>query len=142
MFPNNDTEHAYLERFISSCQIIEERQCGVWLDDGTSIAELKKANKNSSKVEDATNEEIEAAVTDKTKAMAFILQSSRKYDGLRRYLHNNMVMGNNEYPTTVTDAFNMLLEWDPDPSSIAGRAVERDTRHVSFATVRKGAEGT
>ena len=95
-------------------------------------------------MEDATNDEIQAArkiVTDKTKAMAFILQSSRKYDGLRRHLHNNMVMGNDEYPTTVTDAFNMLLEWEPDPPSIAGRAVERDTRLLSFATVGKDRDG-
>ena len=73
--------------------------------------------------------------TENTKAMDFLLQSSKNYDGIRRELHNNMVKGNNEYPSTVTYAYNMLLEWTPDPSSVRGGEVHRDVPYAALTNV-------
>ena len=50
---------------------------------------------------------------EKIQAMILIQQSGRRYDGIRREMENSMSKGRDEYPTTVTSAYNLMLEWQP-----------------------------
>ena len=36
--------------------------------------------------------------------------------------------GRYEYPTTVTLSYNLMLEWQPEPSSMQGGEIQRDNR--------------
>ena len=73
-------------------------------------------------------------------AMVFIQHSPRQYDGLRREMENNMSKGRYEYPTTVTSAYNLMLEWQPEPGSMQGGSVQHDN-HLAFAQHNEQGEG-
>ena len=55
-------------------------------------------------------------------AMAFISGANRiKYGRLIKELENSYLKGNeNEYPKTVTDSYNMLLNYKKDPRNHLG----------------------
>ena len=58
--------------------------------------------------------------------MVFIQHSSRQYDVLWREMENNMSKGRDDYPMTVTSAYNLMLEWQPEPGSMQGGSVQRN----------------
>ena len=70
-------------------------------------------------------------VTDKMQAIAFINHSLLQYDGLRSEMENNMSKGRDEYPVTVTSAYNLMMEWQPEPGSMHGVSVQREN-HLAF----------
>ena len=41
MFRNNETPERYPEKFLSDVQAVERKECGIWLDYGTIMSELK-----------------------------------------------------------------------------------------------------
>ena len=41
LFQNNKTPERYLEKFLSNVQVANQKECGIWLDDGTIMPELK-----------------------------------------------------------------------------------------------------
>ena len=57
--------------------------------------------------------------------MVFIQWSARRYNGLRRKMANDMSKGRDEYLTTITSAYNLMLEWQPEPGSMQGGTVQR-----------------
>ena len=65
------------------------------------------------------------------KAMVFIQNSSRRYDGLRREMEKNMSKGRDKYPTTATSVNHLILEWQPEPGSMQGGSVQHDN-HLEF----------
>ena len=64
--------------------------------------------------------------------VVFIHHSSRRYDGLQREMENNMSKWRDEYPTTVTSAYNLILEWQPEPSSMQVDKIQRNN-HLEFS---------
>ena len=94
-------------------QISKQKECGIWLDDGTIMSELKITKISTIMWETACSADIEKArevVTDKMQVMVFVQHSSRQYDGLRRKMEKNMSKGRYKYPTAVTSACNLMLE--------------------------------
>ena len=73
-------------------------------------------------------------------AMASIQHSSRWYDGLQRKIEKNTPKGRDEYPTTVTSSYNLILEWQPEPGSIQGGSVQHDN-HLAFGQHNKKGKG-
>ena len=55
-------------------------------------------------------EKAREATTDKIQAMVFIQNSSRQY----------VSKGRDEYPTTMTLAYNIMLEWEHKPGPMQG----------------------
>ena len=41
LFQNYETPERYLEKFLSNVQVVKQKECGIWLDDGTIMSELK-----------------------------------------------------------------------------------------------------
>ena len=41
LFQNNETPERYLEKFLRNMQVAEQKEFGIWLDDGTIMSELK-----------------------------------------------------------------------------------------------------
>ena len=70
--------------------------------------------------------------------MVFIHHSSRRYDRLQREMENNMSKGRDKYPTTVTSAYNLMLEWQPKPGSMQGGKIKCDNK---LAFTQHGKQG-
>ena len=116
-------------------QVAKKKEYGIWLYNGTIMNELKITKDSNITWYTATSEDIEKArevATEKMQAMVFIQNSSRQYDGLRRKMENNMSKGRYEYPTTVTSAYNLMLEWRTEIGSMQVGSVQRDN-HLVFA---------
>ena len=99
------------------------------------MSELKITKGSNITWNTATYADIEKArevETEKMQAMVFIQHSSRQYDGLWREMENNMSKGWDDYPTMVTLAYNLMLEWQPKPSSMQGGSVQRNN-YLAFA---------
>ena len=71
--------------------------------------------------------------------MAFIQKSPRRYDGLRRKM-DFFSKGRDEYPTTVTSVYNLILECQPEPVSMQGVTVQYDN-HPAFVQHNEQGEG-
>ena len=86
-------------------------------------------------INDATDEEEEAAELEGIQwylALAFLMGSNRnRYGRLLEKLENDFTAGNDNYPKTLTDAYNMLLEWKDDPRLLICMA---GNDGISFAT--------
>ena len=113
LFYNNYTTDKYLKKFLSNIQSEKQKDCGVWLDDGTVMSEPKttKGSYINWDTEDTADiEKSGEATTENIKAMVFLQQLGSRYDGLRCETENNMSKGRYEYPTTVISAYNLMLE--------------------------------
>ena len=70
-------------------------------------------------VDDATEAQEETAELEGIQwylALAFLMGSDRsRYGRLLEKLENDFTAGNDNHPKTLTDAYNMLLEWKDDP---------------------------
>ena len=73
-------------------------------------------------VDEATDAQEEAAKTEGTQwylALAFLMGSDHSRFGcLLEKLENDFTAGNDNYPKTLTNAYNMLWEWKDDPRLI------------------------
>ena len=118
-----------MEKSLRNVQVAKQKECGIWLDDGKIMSDLK-----ITKVLNITWDTATSAVVEKAGeiVMVFIQHSSRQYNGLRREMKNNMLKGRDNYPTTVTSSYNLMLEWKPEPGSIQGGSVQCDN-HLAFA---------
>ena len=107
LLQNIYTPERYLEKFLSNIQVAKQKECGIWLDHGTIMSELKITKTSSIMWETSDSTDIEKArevATDKMQEMPFIQNSSRRYDGMRHETENNMLKGREEYPTNVTSS--------------------------------------
>ena len=119
------------------------KECGIWLDDGAMMSELKIKKGSTITWETAYSADIDKArevATDKMQAMSFIHKSSRRYDGLRSEMEKNMSKGRDAYPTEVTSAYNLMLEWQPGPGLMQGGLLQREN-HLEFAQHNEKDEG-
>ena len=86
-------------------------------------------------INNATDKQEEAAELEGIQcyvALAFLMGSDRnRYGHLLEKLENDFTAGNNNYPKTLTDAYNMLLEWKDDPRLLIRMA---GNDGISFAT--------
>ena len=61
-----------------------------------------------------------------------LMGASKIYDGFCAQLSNKFLLGDNTYPTTVTEVFNMLLNWKYKTVTPHGAVVKNDAGHISF----------
>jgi hypothetical protein len=73
---------------------------------------MKVAEANGRTYDTATDED-EKEVRGRMEAMQFIRGAGPKYDGYKRELHNNMLNGNDNYPSSTTEALEILSRWKP-----------------------------
>ena len=126
LFQSNKTPERYMEKFPSNVQVAKQKECGIWLDYGTITSELKIIKGSNITCDTATSVDIDKereVLTRKMQAMVFIQNSSRQYNGLQSEMENNMSKRRDEYPTTVTLVYNIILEWHTEPGSMQGGSV-------------------
>lgn len=47
--------------------------------------------------------------------MFFLRADSTRYGPLHREVYNDRLKGTDDYPQTVTEAYNRIVKWLPDP---------------------------
>ena len=122
----------YYDQFKNQTDVLEHIDAGI----GDDAAIMKQVLRNQGiEVDAATEAEEEAAETEGKRwylALAFLMGSDRsRFGRLLEKLENDFTAGNDNYPKTLTDAYNMLLEWKDDPRLLMRMA---GNDGISFAT--------
>ena len=111
-----NTVGEYNKQFINQTDVLNHVGAGIGDDDAIMKQVLRSQGIN---IEDATDDQEEAAELTGIQwylALAFLMGSNQNcYGRLLEKLENDFTTGNNNYPKTLTDAYNMLLEWKDDP---------------------------
>ena len=111
-----NTVGAYYDQFKNQTDVLSHIGAGIGDDMAIMRQVLCSQDIN---VDEATDAQEEAAETEGTQwylALAFLMGSDRSRFGcLLEKLENDFTAGNDNYPKTLTDAYNMLLEWKDDP---------------------------
>ena len=129
------TCQAYLEQFTNSKDIVEH--CG--RNIGTHPRMIAKALEDmGTDTVNATNMQM-TTTTETTKetylALAFIMNLDHtRYVGLLVELENNFLKESNEYPWTMTAAYNLLMNWKQDPGNVLN-LTSGDSTCVAFMNV-------
>jgi hypothetical protein len=125
-----DSDQAYQIKFLNTVQVIE--QCGASLgEDPLTRIMVCKSLKYSLTTSDTTEKaEITKTVRDYTLGTAFILGADpTRYSGMIRGLKNASLAGRDEWPKTLTEAYNYLSKWEGDDTGTHG---SNDYEGVAF----------
>jgi hypothetical protein len=124
------SDRAYQIKFMSTVQVIE--QCGASLgeDPLTRTIVCKHLGFRANTTTATEVAEITKKVREYTLGTAMILCADPdRYSSMIRGLNNASVAGRDEWPKTVTEAYNYLSKWEGDDSSAR---VDRDFEGVAF----------
>ncbi len=112
------SDQEYLSKFFNTVQVIE--QCGASLgeDPMTRSMVCKDLGYNTKTANASEIAKITEKVRDYTLGAALILGADPdRYASMIRGLKNASLAGRDEWPKTVTDAFNYLSKWEGDEPS-------------------------
>ena len=111
-----NTVGEYYDQFKNQTDVLEHIGAGIGDDEAIMKQVLRSQGID---IDEATEAQEEAAETEGTQwylALAFLMGSDRsRFGRLLEKLENDFTAGNDNYPKTLTDAYNMLLEWKDDP---------------------------
>jgi hypothetical protein len=126
------TTQAYLEVFQNTVDVIEHSGGSIGNHPGIKGAIAEKKDINEPNAEQA--EEIKKEAQEEYLAAAFLLNSDRaRYASLLQNLENDHLQGQDNYPKTITAAYNVLTNWKQDPRNISRPGDANDG--VSFTNV-------
>ena len=132
LLQGRNTVGEYYEQFKNQTDILTHIGAGIGDDEAIMKQVLQSQGID---VDDATDAQEEAAETEGIQlnlALAFLMGSDRsRFRRLLEKLENDFTAGNDNYPKTLTDAYNMLLEWKDDPRLLMRMA---GNDGISFAT--------
>lgn len=131
-----DSDQAYQIKFLNTVQVIE--QCGASLgEDPLTRAAVCKSLGLSTTTQVASDKvRIAKAVNEYTLATALILGADPdRYGGMLRQLKNATLAGRDEWPKTVTEAYNYLSKWEGEDVSAR---VSREYEGVAFTATAAG----
>ena len=111
-----NTVGEYYEQFKNQTDVLDHIGAGIG-DDNAIIKQVLRSQ--GINIDDATEAQEEAAEIQGIEwylALAFLMGSDRsRFGRLLEKLENDFTAGHDNYPKTLTDAYNMLLEWKDDP---------------------------
>ena len=127
-----NTVGEYYDQFKNQTDVLSHIGAGIGDDTAIMKQVLRSQGIN---IDEATEVEEEAAEAEGIQwylALAFLMGSDRtRFGRLLEKLENDFTAGNDNYPKTLTDAYNMLLEWKDDPRLLMHMA---GNDGISFAT--------
>ena len=113
------TTQAYLEQLQNMVDVIEHSGGSVGHEPGILGAIAEELNIDLDTVMAAEGEHVCNTAQARYLAVAFILGSDRsRYGRLIENLENDYLQGQNNYPVTVTGAYNLLTNWKQDPHNL------------------------
>ena len=127
-----NTVGEYYEQFKNQTDVLSHIGTGIGDDEATMKQVLRSQGIDVSEATEAQEETAELEGIQWYLALAFLMGSDQsRYGRLLEKLENDFTAGNDNYPKTLTDAYNMLLQWKDDPRLLI-RMVGNDG--ISFAT--------
>ena len=130
-----DTAAAYLENFTNVVDVITATggSIGNHKDILQAVADEEKLDLDTATPDELKS--ITATAKERYLAVAFLLSSDRtRYGRCIEELENSFLKGNDEYPRTVTAAFNLISKYKHDPRNMV-RVVGQVNDGVSFTNV-------
>jgi hypothetical protein len=127
-----DSDQAYHIKFMNTVEVIE--QCGASLgtDPLTRTMVCKKLNYRTDTTTATEIAEINKKAREYTLGTALILGADPdRYSNMIRGLKNASLAGRDEWPKTVTEAYNYLSKWEGDETNTRGA---RDYEGTAFAS--------
>ena len=111
-----NTVGEYYEQFKNQTDVLDHIGAGIGDDDAITRQVLRSQGINIEEATEAKEEAAEIQGTEWYLALAFLMGSDRsRFGRLLEKLENDFTAGHDNYPKTLTDAYNMLLEWKDDP---------------------------
>ena len=111
-----NTVGEYYELFKNQTDVLSHIGAGIGDDDAITKQVLRSQGINTDEATEAQEEAAEIQGTEWYLALAFLMGSDRSQFGrLLEKLENDFTAGHDNYPKTLTDSYNMLLEWKDDP---------------------------
>ncbi len=130
------TTQAYLEQFQNVVDVIEHSGGLLGFEPGVVRDIATEKGYDEDNLTEAQKDEVRIEGKNRYLAVAFILGSDRsRYGRLIEELENSYLMGENNYPVTVTGAYGLLTNWKQDPRNLM-RGIGLDS--VSFTNVDDG----
>jgi hypothetical protein len=111
------TTQAYLEVFQNTGDVIEHSGGSIGNHPGIEEAIAQKKDIVEPNAEQTVM--IKKEAQEEYLAAAFLLNSDRaRYASLLQDLENDHLQGQDNYPKTITAAYNVLTNWKQDPRSV------------------------
>ena len=127
-----NTVGEYYDQFKNQTDVLSHIGAGIGEDVAIMRQVLRSQGINVDEATDAQEEAAEAEGTQWYLTLAFLMGSDcSRFGWLLEKLENDFTAGNDNYPKTLTDAYNMLLEWKDDPRLLMHMA---GNDGISFAT--------
>ena len=117
--------HDYFKDFRGLVQVLEHYGAAIGAEGPYQDSIKEQILKDNSKIssEECTKKAVTMA-KDKSTAIGFLKWADKKkYGALWSELENNFTRGLDHYPTDLTAAFNLLLNYKPPPSITQGHKV-------------------
>ena len=123
----------YYEQFKNQTDVLDHIGAGIGDDDAITKQVLRSQGINIDDVTEAQEEAAEIKGIEWYLALAFLMGSDQsRFGRLLEKLENDFMAGHDNYPKTLTDAYNMLLEWKDDPRLLMRMA---GSDGISFTTM-------
>ena len=127
-----NTVGEYYEQFKNQTDVLDHIGAGIGDDDAITRQVLCGQGIDTDEATEAQEEAAEIQGIEWYLALAFLMGSDRtRFGRLLEKLENDFTAGHDNYPKTLTDAYNMLLEWKDDPRLLMRMA---GNDGISFAT--------
>ena len=111
-----NTVSKYYEQFKNQTDVLDHIGAGIGDDDAITRQVLRGQGIDTDEATEAQEEAAEIQGIEWYLALAFLMGSDRtRFGRLLEKLENDFTAGHDNYPKTLTDAYNMLLEWKDDP---------------------------
>ena len=125
------TMQMYHEQFQNLVQVIETIKGSIGVDPGIEQLVATDLKKDIALLTEADKK----VAQERYLAVVFILRADRSwYSKIIENLENDFLQGRNNYPKTVTSAYNLLINWKQDPRNLM-RSVGVSNDGVSFTNV-------
>jgi hypothetical protein len=130
------TTQAHLELFQNTVDVIQHSGGTIGNHPGIVDMIMSRRGLIAALTSDAEKAEVAKEAQDEYLAIAFLLHADRtRYSSMLQDYENDFLQGQDNYPKTVTAAYNVLTNWKQDPHKVLhGNANDG----VSFSNVAAG----
>lgn len=115
----------YHETFKKNVEVIEYYGGELGKDTGLVDAALTTAGLTRANAAPGQLQDAEDAAKERVLACAFLLGSDRvRYGKLLEDLENDYTLGRDSYPSTLQQAYTLLVHWKQDPRNVTTSGIE------------------
>ncbi len=133
------TTQAHLELFQNTVDVIQHSGGTIGNHPGIVDMIMSRRGLIAALTSDAEKAEVAKEAQDEYLAIAFLLHADRtRYSSMLQDYENDFLQGQDNYPKTVTAAYNVLTNWKQDPHKVLARhEKEKKDKYVEPCLARR-----